>query len=49
MALGYATDIRELFDTPRFETMEELDLIRPKSGDKRAYAKNKKQIQHLRA
>ena len=43
MAFGYATDIRELFDTPRFETMEELDLIRRKSGDKRAYAKNKKQ------
>lgn len=43
MALEYATDIRKLFDTPRFETMEELDLIRRKSGDKRAYAKNKKQ------
>lgn len=42
MALGYATDIRNLFDTPKFETMEELDLIRRKSGDKRAYAKNKK-------
>lgn len=42
MALGYATDIRELFDMPKFETMEELDLIRRKSGDKRAYAKNKK-------
>lgn len=39
MALGYAPDIRKLFDTPRFETMEELDLIRRKSGDKRAYAK----------
>ena len=39
MALGYSTDIRKLFDTPRFETMEELDLIRRKSGDKRAYAK----------
>lgn len=43
MALGYATDIRNLFDTLKFETMEELDLIRRKSGDKRAYAKNKKQ------
>lgn len=42
MALGYAPDIRTLFDTPKFETMEELDLIRRKSGDKRAYAKNKK-------
>ena len=39
MALGYVTDIRKLFDTPKFETMEELDLIRRKSGDKRAYAK----------
>lgn len=42
MALGYASDIRQLFATSKFDTMEELDLIRRKSGDKRAYVKNKK-------
>lgn len=42
MALGYAPDIRNLFGTPKFDTMEELDLIRRKGGDKRAYPKNKK-------
>ena len=40
MALGYAADVRNLFGTPKFNTMEELDLIRRKSGDKRAYSKN---------
>lgn len=42
MVLGYASDIRNLFGTSKFDTMEELDMIRRKSGDKRAYAKNKK-------
>ena len=42
MALGYTSDIRNLFGTSKFGTMEELDMIRRKSGDKRAYAKNKK-------
>ena len=42
MALGYVSTIRSLFGTPRFDTMEELDMIRRKSGDKRAYAINKK-------
>lgn len=42
MALGYAPDIRDLFGTPKFDTMEELELIRRKGGDKRAYPKNKK-------
>lgn len=42
MALGYAQDVRNLFDTSKFDTMEELDMIRRKSGDKRAYPKNMK-------
>lgn len=42
MALGYASDIRNLFGAAKFDTMEELDMIRRKSGDKRAYVKNKK-------
>ena len=41
MALGYTADVRNLFGSPKFNTMEELDLIRRKKGDKRAYAKNK--------
>lgn len=47
MALGYTTDIRNLFGTAKFNTMEELDLIRRKTGDKRAYAKNKKKSSKL--
>lgn len=42
MALGYAPDVRSLFDTSKFDSMEELDMIRRKSGDKRAYPKNMK-------
>ena len=42
MALGYSQDVRSLFGVSKFNTMEELDMIRRKSGDKRAYVKNKK-------
>lgn len=42
MALGYTADMKNLFGSPKFSTMEELDLIRRKKGDKRAYVKNKK-------
>ena len=42
MALGYAPDVRNMFGTSRFETMDELDMIRRTSGGKRAYAKNRK-------
>ena len=42
IALGYAHDIRTLFGTSRFDTMEELDMIRRKSSGTRAYTKNKK-------
>lgn len=41
MALGYTTEIKNLFATSKFNTMEELDMIRRKSGDKRAYPQNK--------
>lgn len=40
LALGYAQDVRALFGSSKFDTMEELDMIRRKSGDKRAYTKN---------
>ncbi|MDE6269762.1 MAG: XRE family transcriptional regulator, partial [Muribaculaceae bacterium] len=40
MAFGYTSEINNLFSAPKFDTMEELDLIRQKSNDKRAYAKN---------
>ncbi|WP_251620583.1 helix-turn-helix domain-containing protein [Odoribacter lunatus] len=42
MALGYTSELKDLFCAPKFDTMEELDLIRQKSNDKRAYAKSKK-------
>lgn len=37
MALGYIADIRNLFSTTKFNTMQELELIRRKKNDKRAY------------
>lgn len=42
MALGYTSEINNLFSAPKFNTMEELDRIRQKSNDKRAYVKSKK-------
>ena len=39
MALGYTSEIKNLFATPKFNTMEELTQIRRKTGDKRAYNK----------
>ena len=42
MALGYTSELKDLFCAPKFDTMEELDLIRQKSNNKRAYAKNRK-------
>ena len=30
-----------MFGAPKYDTMEELDMIRRKSGDKRAYVKNR--------
>lgn len=42
MALGYTSEIKDLFSAPKFDTMEELYLIRQKSNDKRAYIKRNK-------
>ena len=42
MALGYTSEMKSLFSAPKFDTMDELDLIRRKKGDKRAYTKSKK-------
>lgn len=42
LALGYVGDVSNLFGTPKFDTMEELDMIRNKKGDKRAYTKFRK-------
>lgn len=42
IALGYVSDIRNLFGASKFNTMAELEMIRSKSGAKRAYPKNKK-------
>ncbi len=39
MALGYTSEIKDLFSSPKFNTMKELELIRQKSKDKRAYPK----------
>lgn len=42
MTLGYTTEIKDLFSAPKFDTMEELDQIRQKHNDKRAYNKRNK-------
>lgn len=42
MALGYISEIKDLFGAPKFSTMDELDLIRRKSKNKRAYPKERK-------
>lgn len=42
LALGYVGDVNNLFGTSKFDTMEELDMIRNKKGDKRAYTKFRK-------
>ena len=39
MALGYTTEIKNLFATPKYATMEELTLIRKNTNKKKAYKK----------
>ncbi|MDE5789681.1 MAG: helix-turn-helix domain-containing protein [Muribaculaceae bacterium] len=39
MALGYTSEIKNLFSAPKFNTMKEHDLIRQKRNNKRAYPK----------
>lgn len=41
MALGYTAEMKELFGEPKFNTMDELSLIRRKRDSKRAYVKEK--------
>ncbi|MDE6384466.1 MAG: helix-turn-helix domain-containing protein [Paramuribaculum sp.] len=42
ITLGYTPEIKNLFVAPKFDTMEELDMIRHKSKGKRAYTKRNK-------
>lgn len=37
MALGYKADIKNLFSKAQFDTIAELDMIRRKKRNKRAY------------
>ena len=37
MALGYTSEIRNIFSQPKYSTMEELTQIRKNTGKKRAY------------
>ena len=39
MALGYTSEIKGLFATPKYSTMEELTQIRKNSGKTKAYRK----------
>lgn len=40
MALGYASEIKNLFAVPKYATMEELTQIRKNAGKKKAYRKS---------
>ena len=42
MALGYTLEVKDLFCTPKFSTMDELDQIRQKTHANRAYPKSEK-------
>lgn len=44
VALGYTPEIKNIFEVSKFDTMEELDIIRQKSGNKRAYPKSTKKV-----
>lgn len=39
MALGYTSEIKGLFATPKYSTMEELTQIRQNAGKTKAYRK----------
>ena len=39
MALGYTSEIKKLFATPKYATMEELTQIRKNANKKKAYKK----------
>ena len=40
MALGYSTEIKNLFAAPKYSTMEELAQIRKNTNKKKAYRKS---------
>ena len=40
MSLGYKTEIKNLFETPKYTTMEELTQIRKNANKKKAYKKS---------
>ena len=40
MALGYSSEINNLFATPKYATMEELTQIRKNANKKKAYKKS---------
>ncbi|MCQ2369184.1 MAG: helix-turn-helix transcriptional regulator [Paludibacteraceae bacterium] len=39
IALGYTSEIKNIFTSPKYSTMEELTQIRKNKGKKRAYRK----------
>lgn len=39
MALGYTSEIKNIFSTPKYSTMQELQQIRRNTGKKRAYTR----------
>ncbi len=41
-ALGYLSEIKNIFAEPKFSTIEDLELIRKNSGKKKAYPKSRK-------
>lgn len=41
MALGFTAEVRSLFGAAKYDTMQELETIRRKRSDKRAYPRRK--------
>lgn len=41
-ALGYVSEVQNIFDTPKYRTIEELTQIRRNRGKKKAYRPRKK-------
>lgn len=41
-ALGYLSEIKNIFAEPKFSTLDDLELIRKNSGKKKAYPKSRK-------
>lgn len=40
MALGYTPEVKSIFGSPKYDTMEELTLIRRNAGKKKAYPRH---------